>query len=34
MDDITFRFRHRLRVRWAESDMQGVVFNGHYLTYF
>ena len=22
-----------LRVRWAEVDMQGVVFNGHYLTY-
>lgn len=27
-------FRHRLRVRWAEADMQGVVFNGHYMTYF
>lgn len=28
-------FRHRLplRVRWAEVDMQAVVFNGHYLTY-
>jgi YbgC/YbaW family acyl-CoA thioester hydrolase len=24
---------HRLRVRWAEVDMQKVVFNGHYLTY-
>lgn len=24
---------HRLRVRWAEVDMQEVVFNGHYLTY-
>ena len=24
---------HRLRVRWAEVDMQQVVFNGHYLTY-
>ena len=23
----------RLRVRWAEVDMQKVVFNGHYLTY-
>lgn len=22
-----------MRVRWAEADMQGVVFNGHYLTY-
>lgn len=29
------QFHHRiaLRVRWAEVDMQGVVFNGHYLTY-
>jgi len=23
----------QLRVRWAEVDMQKVVFNGHYLTY-
>jgi acyl-CoA thioester hydrolase len=29
-----FAFFHPLRVRWAEVDMQGVVFNGHYLTYF
>jgi acyl-CoA thioester hydrolase len=29
-----FRFSHSLRVRWAEVDRQGVVFNGHYLTYF
>jgi len=29
-----FGFAHRLRVRWAEADMQGIVFNGHYLTYF
>jgi acyl-CoA thioester hydrolase len=29
-----FRFHHRLRVRWAEVDRQGIVFNGHYLTYF
>ena len=28
-----FRFRERLRVRWAEVDMQGIVFNGHYLMY-
>jgi YbgC/YbaW family acyl-CoA thioester hydrolase len=28
-----FRCVHRLRVRWAEVDMQKVVFNGHYLTY-
>jgi YbgC/YbaW family acyl-CoA thioester hydrolase len=24
---------HRLRVRWAEVDMQQIVFNGHYFTY-
>jgi acyl-CoA thioester hydrolase len=29
-----FSFFHSLRVRWAEVDMQGIVFNGHYLTYF
>ena len=29
-----FTFCHRLRVRWAEVDRQGIVFNGHYLTYF
>ncbi len=29
-----FRFHHRLRVRWAEVDMQKIVFNGHYLMYF
>jgi len=29
-----FSFYHSLRVRWAEVDMQAVVFNGHYLTYF
>jgi YbgC/YbaW family acyl-CoA thioester hydrolase len=28
-----FRFFHRLKVRWAEIDMQKIVFNGHYLTY-
>jgi YbgC/YbaW family acyl-CoA thioester hydrolase len=28
-----FRFLDRLRVRWAEVDMQRVVFNGHYLLY-
>lgn len=27
------RFHHRLRVRWAEVDMQKIVFNGHYLMY-
>ena len=29
-----FNFFHPLRVRYAEIDIQGVVFNGHYLTYF
>lgn len=29
-----FRFAMPLRVRWAEVDPQGVVFNGNYLTYF
>jgi acyl-CoA thioester hydrolase len=26
-------YRHELRVRYAECDMQGVVFNAHYLGY-
>ena len=29
-----FRFFHALRVRWAEVDMQKIVFNTHYLMYF
>ena len=29
-----FRLFHRLRVRWAEVDMQKIVFNAHYLAYF
>jgi YbgC/YbaW family acyl-CoA thioester hydrolase len=29
-----FRFIEPLRVRWAEVDMQKIVFNGHYLMYF
>lgn len=29
-----FRFYHTLRVRFAETDMQGIVFNGNYLTYY
>ena len=28
-----FRCSHRLRVRWAEVDIQKIVFNAHYLTY-
>lgn len=29
-----YRCFHRLRVRWAEVDMQKIVFNAHYLMYF
>lgn len=29
-----FAFVHRLRVRWAETDPQGVVFNANYYLYF
>src|SRR5690606_6735443 len=29
-----FRHLDRQRVRWAEVDMQKIVFNGHYLMYF
>ncbi|HRK39278.1 MAG TPA: YbgC/FadM family acyl-CoA thioesterase [Burkholderiaceae bacterium] len=28
-----FRLLHRMRVRWAEVDMQAIVFNAHYLMY-
>lgn len=28
-----FRLLHRMRVRWAEVDMQNIVFNAHYLMY-
>jgi YbgC/YbaW family acyl-CoA thioester hydrolase len=33
MKTTDFRFFHRLRVRWAEVDMQKIVFNAHYLMY-
>jgi YbgC/YbaW family acyl-CoA thioester hydrolase len=33
MNRTDFRFADPLRVRWAEVDMQKVVFNGHYLMY-
>ena len=26
-------FRHDIRIRYGEVDMQGVVFNAHYLAY-
>lgn len=29
-----YRHLERLRIRWAEVDMQSIVFNGHYLMYF
>jgi acyl-CoA thioester hydrolase len=29
-----FKFFHELRVRYAEVDSQGIVFNAYYLTYF
>lgn len=28
-----FAFHHRMRVRWSETDAQGVVFNARYLDY-
>lgn len=34
MNRYDFRLLHRLRVRWAEVDLQKIVFNAHYLTYF
>ncbi len=30
---VSIPFRHRFRVRYAECDPQGVVFNAHYLAY-
>ncbi len=29
-----FKFKETLRVRFSETDAQGVVWNGNYLTYF
>ena len=29
----SYRFTHRLRVRWGECDMQGIVFNPHYMAF-
>ena len=34
MDRSSFNFFYTLRVRYAEIDAQGIVFNAHYLTYF
>ena len=33
MNRADFRYLEPLRVRWAEVDMQQIVFNGHYLMY-
>jgi acyl-CoA thioester hydrolase len=33
MAGVSAPFRHRLRVRYSECDLQGVVFNANYLTY-
>jgi acyl-CoA thioester hydrolase len=29
-----YKFHHNLRVRFADTDLQGIVFNGNYLTYY
>lgn len=29
-----FRFHHDIRVRFADTDLQGIVFNGNYMTYY
>jgi acyl-CoA thioester hydrolase len=29
-----FTFHHNIRVRFADTDLQGIVFNGNYLTYY
>lgn len=29
-----YQFHHTLRVRFAETDLQSIVFNGNYLTYY
>ena len=34
MKKTNFFFTHVLRIRYAEVDAQGIVFNSHYLTYF
>jgi YbgC/YbaW family acyl-CoA thioester hydrolase len=34
IDRHEFRYLEAMRVRWAEVDLQKIVFNGHYLMYF
>jgi acyl-CoA thioester hydrolase len=31
---LRFRFHHDIRVRFADTDLQGIVFNANYLTYY
>ncbi|NJM50545.1 MAG: hypothetical protein HC843_06370 [Sphingomonadales bacterium] len=33
MSRTDFAFHHQFRVRWAETDAQGIVFNARYLDY-
>ena len=32
-DDQTIKFTCRMRVRWSDCDVQGIVFNGMYLSF-
>lgn len=34
MANVALPYAFPIRVRWAETDLQGIVFNGHYMTYF
>ncbi len=34
MNRMLYKFFYTIRVRYAEVDAQGIVFNAHYLTYF
>ena len=34
MKKTDYKFIYTFRVRYAEVDAQGIVFNAHYLTYF
>jgi acyl-CoA thioester hydrolase len=34
VNDFQFHHRSQLRVRYADTDKMGVVYNGNYLTYF
>ena len=34
VEQVDFTFLHPLRVRWAECDAQGIVFNVNYFLYF